>query len=282
MRQECQNFIPILSSEAGLCLTVANWREVGVNTAAYYLDSLLLKPGYFLLQKIHDLKAYLGWSGSLVLNAKRFLANKEGIYTLTSPYDGSKIKLTYFEWVDMIWHLKPDTVVLPKRIVQDYPEIWTHWMDSMMPLIHADDLLQLDMQRPHGVYFNFDASDSIDTLLEQLDKWPHVQRYITGDVNWELMKRLKMMGVEHIESDAPAEAAMQGLVYTQVGEVNLLDNQTAMHFETIGADCTCPTCSQGLTQAYLHHLLLHTPLLCQRFSMQHNVCYAQIINNLMN
>jgi len=47
-----QNFIPKATSEAGLCLTAANWQEVGINLITYYLDSLLIKPGYDLLQNI--------------------------------------------------------------------------------------------------------------------------------------------------------------------------------------------------------------------------------------
>ena len=44
-----------------------------------------------------------------------------------------------------------------------------------------------------------------------------------------------------------------------------------MQFETIDPECTCPTCSQQFTKAYLHHLLQQTPLLCHRLLIQHNV-----------
>ena len=64
MLNAVQQFIPVLTSEAGLCLTAANWQEVKVNSIAYYLDDLLLKPGYALLKKIPDLSRYLAWGGS--------------------------------------------------------------------------------------------------------------------------------------------------------------------------------------------------------------------------
>ena len=110
--------------------------------------------------------------------------------------------------------------------------------------------------------------------MEQLKRWSHVPRYVTGHLSLDVMKLLKNEGVEFIESDEPALAAMQGMVYSQQGTVNLREDLTEMQFEAIDADCACPTCSAQLTKAYLYHLLLHTPLLCQRFLIQHNVYYA--------
>lgn len=78
----------------------------------------------------------------------------------------------------------------------------------------------------------------------------------------------------YIESDKPAVDAMQAIVYNREGEINLRDKDYAHQHQPIDPCCHCPSCSQQLTRAYLHHLLMQTPLLCQRFLIQHNVFQA--------
>jgi queuine tRNA-ribosyltransferase len=120
------------------------------------------------------------------------------------------------------------------------------------------------------VYFNI----TNELNWEQLDQWSHKPRYVMGYFEPELLQTLKAKGIEFIETDEPAQAAMQGIVYSSEGHINLTNSETAVHFEPIDKACTCPTCSKQLTKAYLHHLLTHTPLLCQRLLIQHNVFYA--------
>ncbi len=266
-----QNFIPVLTSEAGLCLTTANWQEAKVTAASYSLERLLYKPGQDVLQKISDLAHYLACPGMLVINAATLVANKEKVYVLKSPYDGARIKLTLEEVIELIQHLKPDAVILPQNIMRDFPQIWDKWNDAIVPFIHVNDLEKHDVVKPHGVYFNV-----LNELnWEQLDQWSHRTRYIMGRFDSELIQRLRHKGIGFIETDEPAQAAMQGRVYSQEGTVDLTDSKAQMQFEMIDADCACPTCSQQFTRAYLHHLLQHTPLLCQRFLIQHNVFYVQ-------
>lgn len=266
-----QNFIPVLTSEAGACLTTANWHEAKVMAASYSLESLLYKPGQDALKKISDISHYLVWPGVIVLNAASLVANKEGIFTLKSPYDGSRIKFTVGELLHLIQHLKPNAVILPQNIMQDFPQIWDNWNDAIVPFMHVNDLKKHEVIKPHGVYFN--VLNEVD--WEQLSRWSHVPRYIMGRFDSELIWRLRDQGIGFIETDEPAQAAMQGKVYSRAGDVDLTDSKTQMQFELIDADCACPTCSQRFTRAYLHHLLQHTPLLCQRFLIQHNVFYVQ-------
>jgi queuine tRNA-ribosyltransferase len=270
MISTAQNFIPVLTSEAGLCLTAENWQEAKVTVGSYSLEFLLHKPGVALLKKITDLRHYLGWSGSLILNAASLVANREGIYTLKSPYDGSKIKLSAAELGELIQHLKPDAVVLPKNMLQDCPQIWEAWTDSILPFIHPEDLRFHKPARPHGVYLHY-VDESTNVELEQ---WLHLPRYVMGALNAELIQTLRAKGISLIETDEPARAAACGQVYTQNGVVDLMDAHTAMQFETIDAACVCPSCVQQFTKAYFHHLLQHTPLLCQRFLIQHNVFWV--------
>lgn len=266
-----QRFIPVLTSEAGLCLTTENWQEVRVRSASYALERLLHKPGRDELKKIADLVRYLGCPGILVLNATSFVANKEGVYLFKSPYDGSKITCTYLELIELIHHLKPQAVLLPKKILQEYPHIWDNWNESITPFIHEKDLEMPILAQSHGVYFD----NLKEVHWEYLDQWSHVPRYVLGYFGPEVLKELHQKGIEFIETDEPAKTAIEGRVYSQSGIVDLMDERTRVEFETIDSSCSCPTCTQQFTKAYLHHLFQHTPLLCYRFLIQHNVFYAQ-------
>ncbi len=75
-------------------------------------------------------------------------------------------------------------------------------------------------------------------------------------------------------SDKPAEEAMQGLVYNTEGAFSITDPGMRLQFESLDTGCQCPTCKSGFTRAYLHHLFLHTPLLCQRLLVQHNISFT--------
>lgn len=83
------------------------------------------------------------------------------------------------------------------------------------------------------------------------------------------------MGVEYIESCEPAQLGLNGTVYTTEGIIDLKDERFAQQFETINSRCSCCTCAASFTKAYLHHLFLHTPLLCQRLLIQHNGYHVQ-------
>lgn len=275
MRCDVQNYIPVLTSDAGSCLTAANWQEVNVNTVVYYLDTLLLKPGVQLLKQLQNFPEYMGWSGSIILNASRLSANKEGIFTLTSPYDGSKIKLSYSELFEIIQNLKPDAVILPKNTLRDFPKCWSFLHQATMPFIAVEDLMKQECHQSHGVYFNFIEANSNQELLKQVSLWSHLPRYVAGNIDIDLMYDLRVEGVKYIESDKPAQDAFQGQVYSDTSILDIRNEQTQMQFDLIEPKCHCPTCSQRLTKAYLHHLFLHTPLLCQRFLIQHNVFQAQ-------
>ncbi|MFT4058311.1 MAG: queuine tRNA-ribosyltransferase [Legionella sp.] len=264
-----QNIISVATSEAGLCLTTENWQEAKVDALSYSLEFLLHKPGYKVLQKIVSLAHYVGWSKTLILNAASLKANREGVYHLKSPYDGSKTKLSAQELLVLIHHLNPEMVLLPKNIYQDYPQMWEDWQSSTFPFMHADDLSQQMIPYEHGVYFD-------ETMRAQLEQWSHLPRYVMGALDESLIHQLRSQGIKLIESDEPAKAALHGQVYSQLGMVDLTDKVTEMQFEIIDTDCVCPSCIQKFTKAYFYHLLQNTPLLCQRFLIQHNLFWMAI------
>lgn len=267
MLSAVQNVIPIMTSAAGLCLSAENWQEAQVTAISYSLESLLHKPGLEVLKKIPDFAHYVGWPSTLIVNAASLVANKEGVYVSRSPYDGSKVTLNAFDLITLLQHLKPHAVILPKNILRDCPKIWSFWTESILPFIHTDELEHHSVERAHGVYFNY--SDKLTT--SQLGRWSHLPRYVMGVIDVNAIGDLRAKGIQLIETDEPAKAAFHGTVYNNTGTIDLTQDEARMQFEPIDADCACPSCTQQFTRAYLHHLLQHTPLLCQRLLIQHNI-----------
>lgn len=272
MRSMKQNLIPSVTSDAGLCLTLANWQEVKVHAASYSLEQLLYKPGKDCLTKIVDIKNYLAFPGVLVFNALSLTANKEGFYRLKSPYDGATITLTLLDILELIQQLKPNAVLLPKNIKYDPSLFGADWNHSIVPFFHVDAVDMHNRDSSYGIYFHVEST-TLD--WNQLEQWSFLPRYVVGSFKPQFIQELRHHGIDFIETDKPAQDALRGIVYSCSGTIDLADQNTRMTFEVIDAECLCPTCTQKLTQAYLHHLLMHTPLLCQRFLIQHNLFYVQ-------
>lgn len=210
--------VPFATTQAGACLTWANWQEAGVRALAFEMDALLIKPGIERLMKVGKLKAWYSWTGQVILDAKTYTADKLGNYTFRSPYDGAMIQISFSALHALILQLEPDY------------------------LIPSVDF-QLQMQ------------------ARKMDL-PATIKLLTND------NRL-------LVTDLPAADAMQGKLYVDAGRISILDHRYTEDFTPIDEGCDCPCCKQAFTRAYLHHLLMQTPLLCQRFLIQHNVHYFQ-------
>ncbi len=79
------------------------------------------------------------------------------------------------------------------------------------------------------------------------------------------------------ESRQPILDAINGFIYSRKGTYDLkLENRKEI-FDPLEPGCLCPTCKHSYTQAYLHYLYFHTPLLCQRFLAQHNISYCNTL-----
>ena len=265
----CLGFVPVLTSLAGSCLTAANWQEAGVHRASFHLAALLMKPGYDLLKTLPNLAAYVAWDESLVLNASLPKIGSDGIYTLRSSYDGGRLRYSAADVLALIISLQPNQVIVPEAFCQLLPE-------SIIPYVPIADMTPSSaISLSHGIYIAYDEKSSSSTeLLAQVKHFNDRPCYVAGDLSLPLMEALINAGAECVESDRPAADACCGKVYCMDGELSIQDNMLTQQFELIDKHCHCPTCSQQFTRAYLHHLFEHTPLLCQRLLVQHNVYFC--------
>lgn len=258
--------IPILTTQAGSCLTAQNWQEAGVQCVSYYLSFLMVKPGLAYLKVMPDWKHYSGWEGDWVLNATMSRPNAEGYYTFRSPFDGAKMRCTMNDIIDVILQLKPQQVILPEGFEVFDDEVW-HKLASTTKLYALVSERDRYLNRAiHGLYYNVKNAQDITAMIAKHQvEYPELDYFFLGSAT-------EAMG-SSLESDQPAIDACSGIVYCVEGEIDLKDKIYATQFECIDSACGCPTCKQQFTRAYLHHLLEHTPLLCQRYLIQHNVSY---------
>lgn len=262
-------FIPVLTSQPGSCLTKANWQEIGIHTAAYYLDALLMKPGYSLLKSLPGLQSYCGWTGTLVLNASLAAANSEGIYTFRSRYDGSLLAISQEALFALIITLQPDIVILPPGFSTYLTRHHLSFPQTIKPFSPENALLASDM----GIYLAYEKTKPFADFLSQVQQYRGQPTYLSGAFTGLQAQELSEHGATWLESDKPASNALLGQLYGEKTTFNLLDSDMAVQHKPIIEHCGCPTCKQKLTRAYLHHLFLQTPLLCHRFLIQHNVHY---------
>lgn len=266
-----RHFIPVLTTEAGRCLTTENWEEVGVKMASYDLTSLLMKPGFDGLTALPNLATYVGWQGSIVLNATMPAMDNERGYTIRSEYDGSRQRYTADDILLLIEQLKPQFVLLPEGMQHGWHTLST----SIMPFFAATDLPS-ETDRAYGLYFIYNTATPFSSLIEEIKRHGCVPCCVVGEFSVAMMDELRSIGVQYIASNKPSRDACEGDVYHQEGMISLKDEAYRMDFRLIDDQCRCPTCEQKLTRAYLHHLLAHTPLLCQRFLIQHNVSMSLV------
>lgn len=259
--------IPVLSSQAGHCMTSANWQDVGVGSAVYYLDSLLVKPGFDFLRTLPNLATYVAWSRILIINASMSVDNQGG-YSLRSPYDGSRSYYSLGDILTLIARLSPHYVIMPPGASKGE---WQSLPESIFPFFPLSDIPDKAVSRSYGIYLSYEENDTtFSEFVKRVEHYQSFPRYVAGDFTFAMLKELTIMGVDSIESDKPAFDAYHGCVYSQKSTIQIQDTSQAMLFETIDSTCKCPTCQQQFTKAYLHHLFEHTPLLCQRLLIQHN------------
>jgi queuine tRNA-ribosyltransferase len=260
------HYIPLLTTEAGSCLTLANWQEVGITTVAYQLASLLLKPGERLLTSLPTLRSYCRWPGRIVLDARLKPANPHGVYSIRSPYDGGVVQINKKELFTLIGQLEPDLVLLPDDfdvyLLSTLPK-------SILPLTQG-----AFFSKAHANCYWEAEEDARNAILQQPEKFHSGFIFFVGEFNPDWAPMFKKCSIL-VETDKPAKLALAGQIYTDQGILNIHSKEMREQHGVIASDCGCPTCQQQFTRAYLHHLITQTPLLCQRFLIQHNSYYFQ-------
>lgn len=270
------DWIPVLNSKAGGCMTSANFRDAGIGMVSLHLTSLLMKPGYDFLKALPSCRDFFGWKGKIALNASLPYFPEEDVYRLQSSFDGQRMCYTKDEVMALIAHLRPDILILPEGALQKNPMLLSELSDAIDLFFPLTDLPEACEPQSHGVYLTADeTASSLSLVNERLANSVTKACYVAGDLSLSSILQLQSHPALFIETDRIAADALEGNVYCAEGVIALQDALYRYQMVPIDTHCPCATCKQQLTRAYFHHLLLHTPLLCQRLLVQHNVHYCE-------
>ena len=205
--------------------------------------------------------AYYAWPRSLVLNCSDLNASNSDKFNLVSEVDGSKCSFTTHQLQTLITNLQTDLVLLPGGMVKDFAPSINYFVPYM------------EHKPGFGVYFVINDTN-FSQMLGKVAEFSKEPKYIYADLSLDLYLQLCELPAIKIENSRFAVDAFQGDVYREGKVHSILDSDCEHEFLRLVADCACYTCSSGFTVAYLHHLFKHTPLLCQRLLILHNVFYA--------
>lgn len=268
--------VPQATTVAGSSLTSDNWQESGVQAISCDLESLIMRPGMAYLLQLDSLRAYVPWQQTLVLNALLSGKCQQGMYLLRCPIDGHKQSFSLEELLNLISHLAPDVVIFPNALTPRMVCRYYTEVNHPQPVsFFSKEALEASGEHTGaGVYLRWETSQSEVDWLTEVAAYEPMPRYVFGEFDVPMIQKLIEMGVCYIASDTPAADAMKGYLYTKSGGIALDNPGYADEFMPIDADCSCSTCQQQFTRAYLHHLLSQTPLLCQRLLLQHNLYFV--------
>ncbi|MDP3560408.1 MAG: hypothetical protein Q8R79_08705 [Legionellaceae bacterium] len=245
-------FIPVLNSFAGLTLTQAQWQESAGERGAYRADFWAIRPGF---SSSIPFDHYAPIPTDWIINASDFVFTTKGTAQLVSPLDGSKITVTSDQLASLLRESSAKILLWPASLSCEET-------DPRVRVAHASGMTQACYAKWDGV-LALEKWVQDFTIASSLD-------YVLGPFEPEhLLQLQRLSALRYIESDIPAQRALQGLVYTAKGTIDIRD--CGEIHQVIERSCTCSTCTMPHTQAYLHHLYLHTPLLCQRLLLVHNI-----------
>jgi len=273
--KKCTQWLPVMNSESGLCLTPENWFDAGVSLAAFRLNTLFMKPGMNVLSVVDSLAAYTGGFASVAINASMLTINHNGICRIRSIYDGKIIDFSIDDILACLVQLQPQFVVLPQGMHQYFNQVLQIFPEDILLFFPAIEQPEWSTDRAYGVYFEFDPkSMSFSSLLYDIKRYAQRPCYVAGDLTPTELQTLSQLGILYLESDVPTRDGFEGLIYVKDGILDLKNEDQNMRFDAMDDACQCAICRQGMTRAYLHHLYFHTPLLCQRFLIMHNTHYV--------
>ncbi|MDR2196898.1 MAG: tRNA guanosine(34) transglycosylase Tgt [Coriobacteriales bacterium] len=102
---------------------------------------------------------------------------------------------------------------------------------------------------------------------------PNRPRYLMGVGNPTTVLRAIALGVDMFDCVLPTRTARTGTAFSSEGRLNLRNARFTRDFGPLDPLCTCPTCTGGLSRAYLRHLVMSKEILASVLLSQHNIFY---------
>lgn len=235
---------PYRNTTAGLSLTEADCQSAGAVGAVYSLPRLLMRPGYEALFTQQTWLSQHKLTGPVVVDTTGLMLRKDGQgFYVCSDYDGSQLSYRFSELFSLFKMMAVDALLWPYE-----PN-----------LVRLDPALQ-------NVPWYFPSHTTPGFYRSQ--QFPE-SVLLASDLPSHALKVAAETAA--VLSNTPLDDAINGRLYHASGVLDIRDTAVARVDAVLDEHCRCLACALPLSQAYLHHLYTHTPLLCHRFLGIHNL-----------
>jgi queuine tRNA-ribosyltransferase len=240
--------------------------------------------------------------------AKRRKITEQGV-TFASPVDGSKVFLGPEESMNVQRVLGSDIVMIfdectpypaTERQASTSMELSLRWAErskaahagndaALFGIVQGGTYEELRLRSAAGLRdIGFDgyavgglavgepAEERERTLEAIVPALPEEQpRYLMGVGKPEDIVEAVARGIDMFDCVMPTRNARNGHYFTRWGQVRIRNARYAKDLRPIEPGCSCPTCSQGFTRAYLRHLDRCNEILASMLATAHNLHFYQ-------
>ena len=102
-------------------------------------------------------------------------------------------------------------------------------------------------------------------------------RYLMGVGKPDDIVGAVLRGVDMFDCVLPTRSGRNGQAFTHDGPLNIRNARHAEDMAPLDADCPCPSCTGGVSRAYLHHLVKSHEMLGAMLMTEHNIGFYQAL-----
>jgi queuine tRNA-ribosyltransferase len=232
----------IVNGPHGLSLSERDYERSNTQGLVYRLDRLLMRPGFDALFERIQWRSLGAWGKPVLIDASTLAMDSDMQITVVNDFDGSRRRYSAEQCVALLAKLAVDGICI-------HPS-WEAITQEQTPIPWI-----IPAALPNS--FRFPEGGRSLVFVEEHSQWEAITQ---SDI---------------AISECPVQDAVAGMVYEGLQPFSIMDTCFEKDYQPLQQDCTCHTCQQGFTRAYLHHLYQHTPLLCYRLLAIHNLSSVQ-------
>jgi queuine tRNA-ribosyltransferase len=311
-------FMPVGTHATVKSLDPGEVRACGADIVLCNAYHLALRPGVDLIERAGGLHAFMGWPGPILTDSGGFqlvslrnvAAVDEDSATFVSPYDGSRLRVTPEEAVDIQARLGADILMC-----LDQPVAWgtdptaalaagerTHRWAERCRAVHPGagrllfgicqggfDAAARAASARHIAGLDFDGVAvgglSVGEPVDVMEAMTAVSvaelpedrpRYFMGLGTDSELLTMVALGIDMFDCVAPTRLARTGTAMTPDGRLPLRRAAFRDDLRPLVDGCPCASCRQ-FSRAYIRHLIAAGEILGHRLLSLHNVTHLSAL-----
>ncbi|THH20426.1 hypothetical protein EW146_g933 [Bondarzewia mesenterica] len=292
-------FMPVATQAAIKGLTPQQMEALGVTLILNNTYHLNLRPGIKVLQEAGGAHRFQGWSHNLLTDSGGFQLVSLSKFTkiteegalFASPFTGEPTMLTPEESISIQHAIGADIIMQLDDVVSSLtmgPRVGdamrrsVRWLDRCIE--QHERAGKQDVQNLFAIVQGGLDVELRDQCLEEMIRrkdrvagYAIGPRYSMGIGFAEDLLVCVALGVDMADCVFPTRTARFGVALTFNGPLNLKLRKHAEDFGPIDSTCPCPTCSDGVSRAVLHHTVTRETAAAHAVT-QHNITFqAQVM-----